>query len=259
MINALLYGSAAVCLTLTAAWIIQLRTKNAGIVDGIWSYNFGLLAAIYFFTCEGFPDRKILLLLAACAWSLRLGSYLTIRNAGKQEESRYAELRNKWGAHANTKMLAFFYLQGALNLILSTPFLMVMMNEQPQLHLMEWMGFAVVLIALSAEGVADAQLWAFKKREANKGKVCTARLWNYSRHPNYFFEWLVWIGFFLMAVASPFGIWSISSPLIILWTLLKATGIPITETLAVKTKGDAYREYQHTTSAFIPWLKKKKP
>ena len=100
------------------------------------------------------------------------------------------------------------------------------------------------------------QLKQFKANPANKGRVCQAGLWNFSRHPNYFFEWLVWVAFFLFALGSPWGWVTIYCPALMLFFLLKVTGIPMTEELAVKTKGDAYREYQRTTSVFVPWFKK---
>jgi steroid 5-alpha reductase family enzyme len=97
----------------------------------------------------------------------------------------------------------------------------------------------------------------FKADPANKGKVCEAGMWRYSRHPNYFFESLVWWAYFLFALGSPFGWTTVFCPLLMLWFLFRVTGIPLTEEQAVRSKGDAYREYQRTTSAFVPWFKKK--
>lgn len=257
MQNALIIAFSAVFVSMTITWLIQLKNKNAGIVDATWSYNFGLIAIIYFLYCNGASAQKMLMLLMVMAWSLRLGTFLFIRNVGKKEDARYTKLREDWGSNANIKMLFFFYLQGLLNMILSIPFLLMMQNEQEHISLLSWIGFVIWLMAICGEGLADAQLKNFKNNPDNKGKVCNVGLWNYSRHPNYFFEWMIWMGFFLAACSATYGWLAIISPIIILWTLLKATGIPMTEEQSIRTKGDAYREYQKTTSAFVPWFPKK--
>ena len=100
------------------------------------------------------------------------------------------------------------------------------------------------------------QLQGFKKDPANRGKTCRAGLWSYSRHPNYFFEWLIWVSFFIFASASPYGWISIVCPVLIFYFLFKVSGIPATEAQALRTKGDDYRDYQRTTSAFFPWFPK---
>jgi steroid 5-alpha reductase family enzyme len=103
--------------------------------------------------------------------------------------------------------------------------------------------------------VADQQLKRFRQDPANKGKVCQTGLWNYSRHPNYFFEWLVWVAFFLAAAATPLGWLTVYCPALMLYFLFRVTGIPATEEQSIRTKGEAYREYQRTTSVFVPWKK----
>jgi steroid 5-alpha reductase family enzyme len=108
------------------------------------------------------------------------------------------------------------------------------------------------------EATADSQLKAFKKDPSNKSKVCSQGLWNYSRHPNYFFQWLMWMSYFVFALASPYGYLAIISPAIILYLLLKVTGIPMTEEQSIRSKGEAFKKYQQTTSAFVPWFKKGK-
>jgi steroid 5-alpha reductase family enzyme len=128
--------------------------------------------------------------------------------------------------------------------------------KKAKLPLLEYIGAGIWLIALTGEAIADWQLDQFKKDPANKGKVCNKGLWNYSRHPNYFFEWLIWVGYFVFALASPYGFIAIISPAIILYLLLNVTGIPATEEQSVRSKGDLYKEYQRTTSAFVPWFKK---
>ena len=111
------------------------------------------------------------------------------------------------------------------------------------------------LIAVGGESVADWQLKQFRGNPANKGKICQQGLWCYSRHPNYFFEWLVWVSFFVFALGAPWGWTSVFCPALMLFFLLRVTGIPMTEELSVRSKGEAYRQYQRTTSPFVPWFK----
>jgi steroid 5-alpha reductase family enzyme len=118
------------------------------------------------------------------------------------------------------------------------------------------LGVAFWATGLLGESLADRQLARFRADPANKGKICQIGLWNYSRHPNYFFEWLVWVGYAVFALGSPWGWLGFIAPALMLHFLLNVTGIPMTEELSLKSKGDAYREYQRTTSAFVPWFKK---
>jgi steroid 5-alpha reductase family enzyme len=154
-------------------------------------------------------------------------------------------------------VLIFFELQAVLIVLLAIPFLVICLNDRPGISILEWLGVAIWFVAVVGEGVADWQLKQFRANLENKGKICELGLWNYSRHPNYFFEWLVWVGFFVFALGSPLGCATIYCPALMLFFLLRVTGIPLTEELSVKSKGDAYREYQRTTSAFVPWFKKK--
>jgi len=112
------------------------------------------------------------------------------------------------------------------------------------------------LIAISGEALADAQLAAFKRHAANRGRVCDAGLWRYSRHPNYFFEWLIWMAYAVFAFPSPYGYLALIIPAVMLFFLFKVTGIPATEEQSLRSRGDKYREYQRTTSRFVPWFPK---
>ena len=124
---------------------------------------------------------------------------------------------------------------------------------------MEWAAAVLWLLALAGESLADRQLATFKRDPAKVGRVCDVGLWRYSRHPNYFFEWLVWVAYALFALPAAWGWLSVLSPLLILCLLLRVTGIPLNEAQAVRSKGDAYRRYQAATSAFIPWFPRSLP
>ena len=258
------------------------RLRNAGIVDIVWSGGFAVLvllflglAANHYYDAKlnGFPEwiwqRAAVFTLLVVIWSLRLAAHLFVRVKSHHpvEDVRYARLRADWGKATDRKMSAFFQLQGVLQIALMTPFLFIYLNERIEaIHFgilwrfglgpFEWIGIALWLIALAGEALADAQLKSFRADPVNKGKVCQAGLWYYSRHPNYFFEWLIWVAYFLFACGSPWGWVSVLCPVLMGHFLVNVTGIPMTEELSVKSKGDAYRDYQRTTSAFVPWFKK---
>ncbi|MDP1581780.1 MAG: DUF1295 domain-containing protein [Candidatus Didemnitutus sp.] len=232
------------------------RVDNYGVVDVAWSYAFAGVAIFYALVGQGWPWRRALIAGLAAAWSLRLGTHLLRRVAGHHpvEDGRYVQLRRDWAGNFAPKMFGFFQLQALSVVLLSLPFLWPALNPAPQMHWLEWVGAALWLIALSGEALADRQLASFKRNAANRGQVCAVGLWRYSRHPNYFFEWLVWVGFFVFACASPWGWTAVIAPASILYLLLRVTGIPLTEEQAVRSKGDAYRRYQQTTRAFVPWF-----
>jgi len=249
-------GGALLLLIFTLTWMLQLKTKNAGIVDTIWSVSFPVLALCYFVMADGFITRKILVLTIVSIWGLRLGLHLLIRTVGHEEDGRYTTLRKEWGQMQNILMLRFFYFQAILALILSIPFILIERNAAPSLTTIEIAGGVLWFISFIGESVADYQLKKFKENSSNNGNVCDVGLWYYSRHPNYFFEWMIWVSYFIIALGSPWGFVSIVCPLSMLFFLLRVTGIPYTEAQSLKSKGNAYIDYQKNTSAFIPWKKK---
>lgn len=257
MITLLLIGLAIAVTYFAITWAISVRIKNYGLLDVAWSYGVAILAPIYAVFSPGEPVRKWLLTSLGVAWSLRLGTYILLRvlRHHPHEDARYETLRARWPGTG--KFLIFFELQAMLVVIFSLPFLIVSFNPSPTLSRLEIAGLILASVALLGETLADSQMQAFKRDPASSRQVCQRGLWRYSRHPNYFFEALIWWAFFLTALGSPSGWITILCPLLMLQFLLKITGIPLTEEYAVKSKGDAYREYQRTTSAFIPWFRKK--
>lgn len=140
--------------------------------------------------------------------------------------------------------------------IFGLPFLFVSYDTAPATNPVMIAGIVLAAFSLIGETVSDLQMQRFKADKANEGKVCQVGLWKYSRHPNYFFESLIWWAFFLAALPSPHGWTTIVCPLLMLYFLFKVTGIPLTEEYSVKSKGDLYRDYQRTTSPFIPWFRR---
>ena len=240
-------------------WLWARKIKNAGVVDVFWALNFPVIGFLLLFLGEGDPVRKLVIGGMVIIAGGRLALHLGVRVIGhlSEEEGRYKQLRLQWAPNPDKKFFWFFQMQALSNVLLAIPFFIITANAQAGLSPFEYAGVALWLIAVLGEALADYQLAQFKKDSSNKGKVCSAGLWNYSRHPNYFFEWLLWVSYFVFALGSPYGWLAIISPLIILYLLLKVTGIPTTEEQSLRSKGDAYRAYQQTTSVFIPLPKKK--
>jgi steroid 5-alpha reductase family enzyme len=247
---------AAVGVIMVIIYLWAKAIKNNGIVDIFWAFNFLVIAIIIWLLADGFDQRKNIVCALAALWALRLTTYLGIRVGGhlKEEEGRYKQLRLEWN---DTKFFFFFQMQAFSNVMLSIPFFVIALNPAPEMNLIEYIGAGMWLISIIGEGLSDFQLAQFKKNPANKGKVCQNGLWNYSRHPNYFFQFMIWISVLIFALPSPYGWISVICPLSIGYLIFKVTGIPMTEEQAVRSKGQLYIEYQRTTSAFMPWFKKK--
>jgi steroid 5-alpha reductase family enzyme len=238
----------------SAVYLIARRLDNYGFVDVAWSYGFAALAVYYAVTGGGWMNRRLLLAGMVTLWSLRLGTHLLLRVARHHptEDVRYTQLRRDWAGHFHAKMFGFFGLQAASIPVLGLGFVGVMQNGVPRVHPLEIAGALVWLAGLVGEATADTQLAAFRHDPANRGRVCAAGLWRYSRHPNYFFEWLIWVGYALFALASPWGWLGLIGPAGILFLLLRVTGVPLAEAQSLRSKPEAYRRYQAVTSAFFP-------
>jgi steroid 5-alpha reductase family enzyme len=234
-----------------ALWSVQVRTRDASLVDVGWAAGLGALALACAALLPGAPARRALVAAMAAIWSLRLASHLYLdRVRGKPEDGRYAALRSAWGATADRNFFFFFQAQALLDVALALPFAALCAKTGP-LGAADAAGAAVWLVAVAGEASADRSLAAFRARPNSRGRVCREGLWRFSRHPNYFFEWTHWLAYAVMAPAD-WRVWL--SPALMLYFLLRVTGIPATEAQALKTRGDAYRDYQKTASAFVPWF-----
>ena len=243
---------------MAAAFLLAVRIRNFSIVDIAWSAAFAPTVLLYATLSQGYAPRRALIAAMVTAWSLRLAGHLHARIASlhPEEEGRYVELRRLWATHLHRRFLLFFQAQGALVALLSLPFLLACLDRRPALGAFEAAGCALFVFAIAGEALADRQLAAFKADPGNRGRTCRAGLWRYSRHPNYFFEWLVWVAYAVFARPSPWGWTSAYAPLLMLFFLFRVTGIPMAEEQALRSRGDDYREYQRTTSAFFPWFPK---
>ncbi|HUR42226.1 MAG TPA: DUF1295 domain-containing protein [Verrucomicrobiae bacterium] len=246
--------TAAICVVAKSfAWLLQRRTRNAGLVDPIWGFTLGSLAVVHALAGTVPGDARLLLALMGGLWGARLGAHLWMRNAGKPEDWRYASFRAKWAAKADFNMFWFFQFQNLFTLALSvTAFAPIAFRTDapPQLA----MAAAVVLwfIAVGGEALADRQMEAFRANPLNKGRVCRDGLWRFSRHPNYFFECVHWAAYVPLALGAPWGWVSLLAPVVMAALLMKLSGVPLLEAEMIKRK-PGYAEYVRTTNALIPW------
>ena len=237
-----------------ALWLIQQRTRNAGIVDVGWALAFALVVALFIARASAPITAWGPLAAIVAAWSLRLGGYLISRGAARSpEEGRYVDLRRRWAPRTAARFFVFFQAQAALTGILSTAFVVPFVAEPRDGGWLRAIGAAIAIAGIAGETVADAQLARWKRDPAHRGQVYEAGLWAYSRHPNYFFEWCVWLGYAVYGLAFwPYGTVALAGQAIILASILSVTGIPPTEMQAIRSKGDAYRAYQRRVSRFVP-------
>lgn len=254
-------GTVMMCGLFLVAWLFAVRWDNYSIVDAVWAFGIGLTGVLWLgFSGSGSP-KIIVAGVMLLMWSLRLGLHLErrIRRAHPDEDSRYAKLREVWSGRVPRSFFWFFQGQAVSVVLLALPFLLISADPDRDWSGWETAGLAVTLLGIFGEALADAQMSRFKSGNPPHSEICREGLWRYSRHPNYFFESVIWVGFFVYACGSSWGWTTIHAPAIITFLLLKVTGIPPTEASAVRRKGDAYRRYQETTSAFIPWPPKPMP
>lgn len=232
------------------AWLVSLFRQDVSIVDSLWSLMFLALCAFYYLGFEYGTQRGVIVLLLVSVWAIRLSAYITWRNWGEPEDARYQAMRRKYAPNfAFTSLFIVFLLQGLLAWIISLPLLAATTGSIP-LNIVDMLAIVLVIFGILFESVADAQLAAFKAIPANHGKVMDAGLWRYTRHPNYFGECCVWWGFFLFALAAG-GWWSVLSPLLMTFLLLRVSGVALLEKDIVERR-PAYRDYIERTNAFIP-------
>lgn len=252
-----LIGWAAAATLMTALWAWHLVRRNAGVVDVGWAASVGGAAVLFGILADGDVLRRSVIAAMMAIWAARLAWYLLRdRVIGRPEDGRYADLRARGSYAAVGRFFPFFQAQAFVAVLLAYPAWIAAINPEPGLGGLELAAIGLWLVALAGESMADAQLERFKARPENRGKTCREGLWRFSRHPNYFFEWLVWVAYALFALASPHGWIALACPLLMLYLLFRVTGIPATEAQALRTRGDDYRQYQATTSAFVPWFPK---
>jgi steroid 5-alpha reductase family enzyme len=249
---------AAAAAFMTIGWVISLIRRNVTIADSFWGLGFVLIAWLTFFNTEGFIGRKIVLTALVTLWGLRLFLHLHARNAGKSEDSRYAAWREKHGPNFwFISLFKVFLVQALFQWLIALGVQYGQIFASPaRLTLWDYAGTLIWIAGFIIESTADRQLSNFIKNSKNKGKIMTSGLWRYSRHPNYFGESLMWWGIFVMVLSVPRGFWTIISPILITYTLLKLTGVTLMEETEFGDNPE-YQAYVSKTSAFIPWFPEK--
>ena len=248
--SALLGLAAAGLLLQLALWWKQLTTRNAATADIGWTLMVAAGAVGAAYTTGGHPARRVAVAALVVIWAARLAGHL-IRDrvrAGAPEDGRYRALRERWGGAAARNFLALYLTQVPIAALFVVPIAAAMRGGAPDIWTAA--GVAVWLVAAVGEWIADRQLARFRAGPENAGAVCRAGLWRFSRHPNYFFEWLHWWAYVLIGHAQ---LLTFLGPALMLLFLYRITGIPYTERQALRSRGEEYRAYQRTTSAFFPW------
>ncbi|MEE4295517.1 MAG: DUF1295 domain-containing protein [Wenzhouxiangella sp.] len=249
-LNALGMAAISVMTFAGAGWLLSLRLKNVSIVDSMWSLMFLLAASAYLLSIDSAGPRAAIVMTLVAVWAIRLSGYITWRNWGEGEDFRYQAIRaNNEPGFAIKSLYIVFGLQAALALTISLPLLAAIQSDAP-LGLLDLIGIGVWLTGFIFEAGGDWQLTRFKADPANKGKVLDRGLWRLTRHPNYFGDFCVWWGFFLMALSSG-AWWTIVSPLLMSTLLLKVSGVALLEKDISDRRPD-YQRYVRETNAFFP-------
>lgn len=254
----MLWSAAAIVALMVAVWVISVVIKDASIVDIAWGAGFVVVAWTAFAVSDGTEVRKWLIAGLVSLWGLRLAGYLAWRNLGKGEDYRYQAMRKYWGPKFPiVSLFTVFLLQGVLMFVVSLPAQMAQIEGGPgSLTWLDFVGVALFAVGFFFESVGDWQLSRFKADPANKGQVMDSGLWRYTRHPNYFGDFCVWWGIFLVALARPELAWTVIGPIVMSVLLLRVSGVALLER-SIKKRRPGYEEYVRRTSSFFPRPPKK--
>ncbi len=235
-----------------AASIIAEKTRRSGFIDGIWALATGAATLAQILLLAAPIERPILISLLMAVWAVRLGRHLVGRTLGSgTDDPRYAALRREWGAAAPRRLFVFLQMQAIAGWLLALAASAAASRVGP-LGWQDAVGCAIVLVALMGEWHADRSLAAF--RRDRPGEVCDRGPWGWSRHPNYFFEWLFWVGIAVIGIGGldwRTGL-ALIAPISIYLLLVHVSGIPPLERHMLESRGEAFRAYQRRVPAFFP-------
>jgi steroid 5-alpha reductase family enzyme len=233
-----------------AAWAVSVAIRNVAFVDSLWSLFFLIAAVVFAVAAWPLSARGLLVTVLVAVWALRLSIYITARNWGEPEDYRYQKIRaNNEPGFAFKSLYIVFGLQGLLAWIIAMPLVPAIMNPG-SIGLLEVTAAALWLVGFVFEAGGDYQLSRFKRDESNNGRVLKTGLWRFTRHPNYFGDFCIWWAFYLFAVAAG-GWWTVLSPLLMSFLLLKVSGVAMLEKTITDRRPD-YAEYIRRTNAFFP-------
>jgi len=253
--HAFLTGCAVILTVAGITWPVSVLKRDVSVVDSLWPLFFLIAAVTYAATVPQPGPRTTLVLVLVGLWALRLAGYLTWRNWGTPEDRRYQVIRRHNEPHFALKSLyLIFGLQGTLAWIISLPLLAAIAAPRPVTGL-DYAGVALWLLGFGFESVGDWQLARFKGIPSNDGRVMDQGLWRYTRHPNYFGDFCIWWGFYLIGLAAG-GWWSAVGPLLMSFLLLRVSGVALLER-DISERRTAYRDYRLRTNAFFPGAPKR--
>lgn len=255
--------AAALSAAMALAWTIARHPGRSGWTDAIWSFAVGGAGIAAALAPIGPATGKRAWLVAGliALWSIRLGSHIAQRASGGEDDPRYAELRREWGNRFAGRLFGFLQIQALAGWVLALSLLAAAHNPAPAFAWSDIAGVTLLIVAVAGEAIADLQLKAFRGNPANRRRVCDTGLWGLSRHPNYFFEWLGWCAYAVIAIGPDgrfgWGWIALSGPLLIYWLLVHVSGIPPLEAHMLRSRGEAFRSLQRRVRAFWPIPKSK--
>jgi steroid 5-alpha reductase family enzyme len=260
-LQALVAIAVSLSILMAFAWVVRERTGNSGWVDTIWTFAVGLVgagSALWPVGGEAPNARQWLVAALVLIWSLRLGTHIAIRTAGITDDPRYAAFAKEWGVASRPRMFLFLQNQALGSIPLVFAIFVAARFPHAGLRWQDVLGALILFAGIAGEALADAQLKRFRTDPANQGRVCDVGLWRWSRHPNYFFEWLCWLAYPVIGLSLsypfsyPWGLASLLAPVFMYWILVYVTGIPPLEAQMLRSRGERYRAYQLRTSKFFP-------
>jgi steroid 5-alpha reductase family enzyme len=246
-------GSAII---MAGAFLIEQKTGASGHIDSIWTLNIGffsILAAI------PFNDFRAILIVALVAfWALRLGGHIFQRTNKSPDDPRYSEIKKSWGKRAAFNLFWFLQIQAICAFVLISAVRLGVNRGSSDWQFIDFIALFVAIIGISGEAIADNQLRFFKANNP-PNSICNIGLWRFSRHPNYFFEFVFWCGISLFAFdfnePKLTSIFAIIAPLMMYYLLNYASGIPPLEAYMLKSRGEKFENYMRTTRPFFPFPK----
>ena len=258
---------AGMAVVMLFAFVAQIIARDTGWVDVFWTFGTGAAAAAAALWplqggASGPTERQWLAAALAAIWAVRLGGYILLRVVrGTEEDARYRDLRREWGPSFNLRLFGFLLIQAPVGAILALAVALAARTQTGPLGLRDAAAVTLWLIALAGEAIADAQMGRFRANPENRGKICEQGLWGWSRHPNYFFEWLIWLAYPVMALSfdSLASFASLAAPAVMYLILRFATGVPPLERSMAASRGELFHDYQARVSAFIPMPPRRRP
>jgi steroid 5-alpha reductase family enzyme len=243
-------------------WIVAVRIRDVTFIDSFWAMGMMMLAASTYLQTDGSEPRKFVLLMLTSIWASRLGAHLLVRWMSEGLDSRYKKILNtamerRGWSYAKASLLLVFVTQAPLLFIVCLPAQLGQIASEPvALGWLAYTGIVVAVIGIGFETIGDLQLRSFRSDPRNAGKVLDTGLWRYTRHPNYFGDACTWWGIWLVAAETSIGFWTLPGPVLLTWTLMRWSGVPLLE-YGMKKRRPGYEDYIKRTSGFFPLPPKK--